>query len=144
MNYHSLQKNVPFLFLLLILTLSVFGCVGSDDGSTITGSTTSKTIEVSGALPALTTSAPPASSENKAAGLFNSQNSVLAVDSNNSDLIIGSVAVNGASYTANIPTGQTARTAKIIIKNNASKRILYQCLTGKIPASSEIPDKVKK
>ncbi len=146
MNFHSLQKNFLFLFLILVITLSVSGCVGSDDGSTVTDSTTSKTVEVNGTIPtpAPAPAAPLASSEPYAAGLFNSQNSVLAVDSNNSDLIIGSVAVNGASYTANIPTSQTVRGAKIIIKNNASKRILYQCLTGKIPASSEIPDKVKK
>ncbi|MEZ7890417.1 MAG: chitobiase/beta-hexosaminidase C-terminal domain-containing protein [Candidatus Wallbacteria bacterium] len=142
MFYNFISRNVPVIFLFLIIMLATTGCGGSD--SAVSGGGAVKIIEVEGKIQVPSVLAPAQSSKNNAPGFSNIQNSFFVVNADNPDTIIGSVMVNGDSYTASIPAGAAAVTPKLVIKNNARNRILYQCMFGKIPASSEIPDKVKK
>jgi len=139
MIYRYSQKF--FLFFCLIITLSISGCGGSDSGTGV--GQAAKTIEVEGKFNAAAMSAPLISPKNNAAP-SSAKISISVVDADNENIAIGSVAINGDSYIASVPTGASSITARIVIKNNSNGRILYQCVFGKIPASSEIPDKVKK
>ncbi|HOT76954.1 MAG TPA: hypothetical protein PK467_14285, partial [Candidatus Wallbacteria bacterium] len=140
----SFRKNACFLFLCMVLLFTMSGCGGGD--TAMYGGVTAKTVEIEGKIQTQSPAAPINSINNSAGGALAdsaAQNSVLALDAA-SGAVIGNGIVSGDSYIVNITTGANAVIAKIVIKNNRQNSILYQCVLGKIPASPEIPDKVKK
>jgi hypothetical protein len=149
LNY-LIKKIKPLLFLFLFsfffffLALTINGCGGGDSPQTA-GDGAARTIEIEGKLPgAALLSAPAPNAAGNAAGIYGAHNSISVIDSDNPGASIGSVIVKDGAYLASIASAAVSTAPKIIIKNNANNRILYQCVFGKIPASSQIPDKIKK
>ena len=138
------KRNVCSFFLFLIVMLTMQGCGGSDSTVIVGGGQAVKTVEIEGKIQAPALLSPDVSTRNNAPDYSNIQNSIFVVDANNSAMIVGSVTVQGDSYVASVPTGSLPVTPKLVIKNSARNRVLYQCMFGRVPASSEIQDKIKK
>ncbi|NMB81670.1 MAG: hypothetical protein GYA14_07600, partial [Ignavibacteria bacterium] len=122
------------------VTASKIGWTNSDVVTTTF--TLNPELEISGTLPSNAINS-PRTNINFAASIGSKGNTISVVRSDSENTEIGTVAVSGSTYTANIPINDSAYTAQIIIKDNLG-RILFRNILGKTLIKSEIPSTTTK